>query len=138
LTELVAAGFERLTAAMQAAAQGRALQFADAAQAYVAFAIGNAALFQLMFRVERLNAGHARLREARANAFAVIAAASAMPAGPLSPAEVGAMTAQWCLVQGFAGLAANGRLGPLLERAPAGTREPELLRLALAHLTPPG
>ena len=40
------------------------------------FAIGNAALFQLMFRVERLNAGHERLRAARAGAFAVITEAT--------------------------------------------------------------
>jgi AcrR family transcriptional regulator len=137
LSELVAAGFERLTGTMQAAGQGRAGQFAEAAQAYVAFAIGNAALFQLMFRVERLNAGHERLRAARAGTLAVIAEASAMPAGELSPSQVGAMTAQWCMVQGFAGLAANGRLGPLLERAPEGTREPELLALALKYLRPP-
>ena len=136
LSELVATGFERLTEAVQAAGQGKAAQFTAAAQAYVAFAIGNAALFQLMFRVERLNAGHERLRAARAGAFAVIAEASALPAGALSPREVGAMTAQWCMVQGFAGLAANGRLGPLLERAPEGTQEPELLALALEHLRP--
>src|SRR5579871_6391833 len=44
LSELVASGFERLTAVVQAAGP----HFADAAQAYVAFAIGNPALFQLM------------------------------------------------------------------------------------------
>jgi AcrR family transcriptional regulator len=136
LSELVAAGFERLTAVVQAAGQGETPNFADAAQAYVAFAISNAALFQLMFRVERLNAGHDRLRAARTAAFAVIAEASALPAGELSAGQVGAMTAQWCLVQGFAGLAANGRLGPLLGRAPVGTQEPELLLLALEHLRP--
>ena len=136
LSELVAVGFERLTVAMQAAGQGRAGQFAAAAQAYVAFAIGNAALFQLMFRVERLNAGHERLRAARAGAFAVITEASAMPAGELTPSQVGGMTAQWCLVQGFASLAASGRLGPLLARAPEGMQEPELLTLALEHLRP--
>jgi AcrR family transcriptional regulator len=111
LSELVASGFERMTVAMQTAGHGRTGQFAAAAQAYVAFAIGNAALFQLMFRVERLNAGHERLRAARAGAFAVIAEASAMPAGELSPRQVGAMTAQWCLVQGFASLAAGTRPG---------------------------
>jgi AcrR family transcriptional regulator len=136
LSELVATGFERLTVVMQAAGQGRTGQFAEAAQAYVAFAISNAALFQLMFRVERLNAGHERLRAARAGTLAVIAEASAMPAGELSPSQVGRITAQWCMVQGFASLAANGRLGPLLARAPEGMQEPELLTLALEHLRP--
>jgi AcrR family transcriptional regulator len=137
LSELVAAGFERMTVAMQAASQVETGRFAEVAQAYVAFAIGNAALFQLMFRVERLNAGNDRLRTARAGAFTVIAKASAMPAGELSPSQLGAMTAQWCLVQGFASLAANGRLGPLLERGPAGMQEAELLRLALENLVSP-
>jgi AcrR family transcriptional regulator len=137
LSELVAAGFERLTARMQEASQGRPGQFAAVARGYAAFAIGNAALFQLMFRVEKLNAGHERLRAARAAAFIVIAEASNVPPGALSTEQLGAMTAQWCFVQGFAGLAANGRLGPLLQLAPEGTDVQDLLDLALGYLHVP-
>jgi hypothetical protein len=65
LSELVAAGFERLSVAMQATDQSRSGQFAKVGQAYVAFAVGNTALFQLMSRVEKLDAGHERLHAAR-------------------------------------------------------------------------
>ena len=41
LSELVAAGFERLSVAMQATDQSRSGQFAKVGQAYVAFAVGN-------------------------------------------------------------------------------------------------
>jgi AcrR family transcriptional regulator len=65
LSAPVASGFERLTVAMQAAGQGQVGQFAEVAQAYVAFATGNAALFRPLFRVEKINAGHDRLRATR-------------------------------------------------------------------------
>jgi AcrR family transcriptional regulator len=136
LSELVAIGLERLTAAIQAAGQGEPGKFPAIAQAYLAFATGNAALFQLMFRVERLNAAHERLRTARAAVFAALAEASGTPAANPSPAQLAAMTAQRCLVHGFATLATNGRLLPLLHLAPEGTQAPDLLTLALSQLRP--
>jgi AcrR family transcriptional regulator len=141
LSELVAVGFERLAAAMQTACQDQPDKFAAVAEAYLAFAVGNPALFQLMFRVERLHAGHDRLRAARATAFATITEASGIPTeipAALTPDQLGAITAKICLVQGLAGLAVNGRLAPLFHLAPPGTQPPDLLKLALAQLRPAG
>jgi AcrR family transcriptional regulator len=134
ISELVAVGYERLTEQMRLAYVGQpALQ--SVAKAYVAFAIDNAALFQLMFRVERLNEGHDRLRAARLSTFQVLREVSGTERGDqIGVDELGIMTAQWCLVHGFADLAANGRIAPLLRLAPDGSGPGELLELAFKHL----
>lgn len=134
LSELAAVGFERLVDILRinnaVASEHRLL----IARGYVVFAVENKALFQLMFRSERLTDENHRLREARGELFTILVEASnGSMAAPGLP-ELGSMTAQWCLVHGFATLAVDGRLAPLLRLAPEAIQVGELLDLALVHL----
>jgi AcrR family transcriptional regulator len=134
LSELAAVGYERLAGMLRGPEEDRRSRRFSTARAYVAFAIDNTALFQLMFRLERLNIENPRFRAARAETFAVLAEVSNGSTVEPSRPQLGTMTAQWCLVHGFAILAADGRLAPLLRIAPEGTQVSDLLDLALVHL----
>lgn len=130
LSELAAVGFERLAARLSVQ-EGplQARRFA-AGRAYVSFALANAALFQLMFRSEKVDLNSERLRLARAATFAVLRTDSGDAALP-DEAALGAMTAVWCMVHGFSVLAADNRLTALLNLAPEGTQPMELLDMAM-------
>jgi AcrR family transcriptional regulator len=118
LSDLAAVGFERLAEQMRTAGDRNAM----IGRAYVAFAIANPALFTLMFRSERLDGDRASLREARGKAFAVLAGIGKAPAetgrDAPNPRQLGAMVRAWSLAHGFATLAIDGRLAPLLVLAP--------------------
>ena len=139
LSDLAAVGFTRFAAGMRTAAdaettpQGRL----DAiGRAYVAFAVANPALFQLMFRGERLDAARPALRDAMREAFGelsgAIGAARHEPAGTQPALVVTArMVGAWSLVHGFAMLLLDGRLAPVLERLQPGTDAMALLDMVL-------
>lgn len=134
LSELAASGYERLVVMLRAAEADGGDRLFSSARAYVTFAMDNAALFQLMFRLERLDIENERLRNARLAIFALLAEITNGSTTSPSRTQLAAMTAQWCLVHGFAILGADGRLGALLHIAPGGMQLGELLDLALAQL----
>jgi len=119
LTAFAVSGFRRLSAMMQAyrdqAPAGPAAQLRAVGLAYIDFAIGHRAQFQLMFRYDRLSPGDAALKQAGDEA-----------AGHLSATLAGALAARgadgqgegferrlllaWSAVHGFATLLLEGRL----------------------------
>ena len=133
LSELAAVGFERLASMMQRLSPTEPNWGIAASHAYVAFAIDNPGLFSLMFRGERLNADNPRLRAARENVFGVLEAFGNSPGIVRDRNRLGAMTAQWCLLHGYAVLAIDGRLARLMAIAPHGTDTMGLLDFALAY-----
>lgn len=147
LSELAATGYVRFTACLHAAAEaeGQPHRALDAAgRAYVAFALANPGLFQLMFRSGRLDrerpALKAAMDEAQALLVAVVAAAyppsefgDAVVEGGPSRTEAYTVRA-WSMVHGFAMLLLDDRLAPLL--APPGRRDQGLAMLdAMLRLT---
>lgn len=117
LSEFAALGFERMVAMMRAA---RAAAGPDAwdqlratGRAYIDFALANRAAFQLMFRTDRLDAGHARLRDASAAAFGELRSALAALHG--GDVETPRLMLAWSAVHGFSTL--------LLEHATDGIRQ---------------
>jgi AcrR family transcriptional regulator len=129
LTELAAAGFDRLVERVQGAARAAG---ADArshmGRAYIAFARENPALFQLMFRSHALDQSSPRLREAAIGAFSSFAGkfGSDSTDEQKSVATAAAVARAWSLVHGFAFLSIDGRLKPLLQMA-GGVSEHDLL-----------
>jgi len=113
--------------------------------AYVHFALGNPARFELMFRHSKVDfSKHPALAAAGDRAFKIledaIRAATKTPAGaPLSPEASGYLMAIWSIVHGFAHLALGGEFdGPALHGK--GGRNAILntfLPLALKHLPRP-
>jgi AcrR family transcriptional regulator len=73
VTELAALGMRRLSAELRAIKVSPERRTWDAARAYLAFARNNPALFQLMFRSDRLEVGRPSLVEARNEAMAQLA-----------------------------------------------------------------
>jgi AcrR family transcriptional regulator len=143
LSDLAAVGFLRLAKMLRAAGNSVTAR-ADTSRAYVAFAIENPQLYSLMFREDRLDARRPSLFEARSQTFTVLREVNGPPAG-LGDADalrqIGAMTATWALVHGFAILAIEKRLVRLLDMAPKGTSAMDLLDLAIREVKqfdPPG
>jgi AcrR family transcriptional regulator len=106
LSEFAALGFERMVAMLRAA---RAAAGDDAwdqlratGRAYIDFALANRAAFQLMFRTDRLDAGHARLRAASEAAFGEMRSALAALHG--GEADMPRLMLAWSSVHGFATL----------------------------------
>jgi AcrR family transcriptional regulator len=128
LSALAASGFDRLRAAIEAetAASPRALNAAG--RAYVRFALAHPALFQLMFRRERLDRTDPALRRA-ARALTDLLAAAVTPAPP--ERQAAAMALAWAQAHGLAMLAIDGQLAPLTARLP-GTSEEAFLEGLLA------
>ena len=115
LSELAALGFRRFGAALgEAAGQDRL----DAmGEAYVAFARTNPALFQLMFRSERLDPARPALAEALAHASALLTqTAGGFVPGREQPtlAQVADAVRAWSMVHGYAMLLLDGRLDATL------------------------
>ncbi|WP_419728261.1 TetR/AcrR family transcriptional regulator [Lichenicola sp.] len=139
LSELAAVGFRRFSAELGTAGietGGRGLD--GMGRAYVGFARSHPALFQLMFRSERLDAERPALKQAFAEAGTMLtrAAAGFEPgAGPPTLEQVAASVRAWSLVHGYAMLLIDGRLeGALALPAPTeGTVDSDtLLRAVLA------
>ncbi|KJV32571.1 hypothetical protein VI08_12505 [Luteibacter yeojuensis] len=127
LTALAADGFRRFGEALRAAVTAPDARRWDGARAYIAFAVANPALFQLMFRTDRLDDANESLRAARLHALQHIAAARHMPATDLSVAQLGEVLGGWALVHGYTLLLLDGRLAGLPRLAPEGTTADALL-----------
>jgi AcrR family transcriptional regulator len=142
LSDLAAVGFDRLAAALRAAAGAAgadpAARLAAMGRAYVGFARAHRGLFALMFRSERLDATLPRLREALAEARrvlrAAIAARSAAAPGVSPLAAAARATAAWALVHGFALLLLDGRLDGTLAGLPGGEDAAALLAAMLEEV----
>jgi AcrR family transcriptional regulator len=144
LSELAAVGFSRLADTMEQAAQGavgeRASQSASSlGQGYVRFARANPALFQLMFRSERLDFDRPALKEAADRAFgllteAVTAGRGEVATGTLTLPQAADILVAWSLVHGLSMLLIDRRVTALLARLPAGTDEAALLAEASRRL----
>lgn len=139
LSDLAALGFRQLADRLTAALGTVAVDRFAVARAYVRFAREKPALFALMFRDDRLDANAAALRAARADAVAVLARLAGAPVAA-SLDDVGRMACVWAMVHGFAVLANDGRLTPLLSAAPPDTDVDAVLEAALRvlPLLPPG
>lgn len=112
LTELAAIGFERLTAAMRAAAADVATpeeHLLAIGRAYVERAVAAPALFRLMFHSDRCDRTSPRLAAAGAEAYGVLdAAVAALP--NRAPDRTPDVAFAWSVVHGFAVLCIEGRL----------------------------
>jgi AcrR family transcriptional regulator len=103
-TALAAQGF-RLLAEALTNARG---QFADAALAYVRFAIGHPGHYQVMFNKSLLDVADTELAAAEAAAGAELARGVATLGDPRAEADpAGAQLAAWSLVHGFSTLWLN-------------------------------
>ena len=138
-SELAASGFRRLAVEMRAALDEAAT--ADDAmdaigRAYVAFAIANPGLFNLMYRGEMLDSDRPALKSALVDMATLLRGAVAARAGGASGANpaaiVAGVTAAWSLVHGFATLLVDGRLAPLLAHVQGENPEGALLDLVLS------
>jgi AcrR family transcriptional regulator len=136
LSELAAVGFTRFAEAQRRAAATAATprdRLVAIGRAYVDFAVAYPALFQLMFRGERLDYARPSLREATGAAGALLSetvgAREASPFDGQSPslADAARIVAAWSLVHGFAMLLLDGRLAPILAPLPDGTDAGALL-----------
>ncbi len=134
LSELAALGFRRFGAALgEAAGQDRLNAMGEA---YVAFARANPALFQLMFRSERLDPARPALAEALAQASDLLTqTAGGFVAGREQPtlAQVADAVRAWSMVHGYAMLLLDGRLDVTLRTLSqhGGHRTEALLRAVL-------
>lgn len=149
LSELAAEGFRRFGTALGTAATAAAGPVADSeaarldgmGEAYVGFARENPALFQLMFRSERLDPKRPALAAAmgRAGDMLTRAAGGFVEGGPVAPslAQVAASVRAWSLVHGYALLLIDGRLDPTLARlAGAGGADAAVLLRAVLGRSP--
>lgn len=106
LSEFAARGFERMVAMMRSARASAGPdpweQLRATGRAYIDFALANRPAFQLMFRTDRLDAGHARLQQAGAAAFDELRSALAPLHGGVAP--LAQLTLAWSAVHGFAAL----------------------------------
>ena len=114
LSELAATGFDRLTALMlkyrAAADPAPLLQLRAAGLAYIDFAVAHRALFQLMFRSDRIDAKSPRLQEAGGRAFETFAEALRSAAPVPDDEQAPRLLLAWSVVHGFATLLLEGRL----------------------------
>jgi AcrR family transcriptional regulator len=137
LTAIAAAGFVELAEALEAADASGSREDRMAAQgmAYVRFALGRPARFDLMWRKTLLDGDDPALAAAGDRAFAVLDRAVRGDDAPLSgPADprLAPSIAAWSLVHGFARLAIDGVFGTD-EGAPARAAE-ALLPAVLDYL----
>jgi AcrR family transcriptional regulator len=114
LTELAAIGFERLTAAMRAAATEAATpeeRLRAIGRAYVERAIAAPALFRLMFHSDRCDRTSPRLAAAGDEAYGVLdAVVAALPGCAAPESRYPDVAFAWSAVHGFAVLCIEGRL----------------------------
>ena len=126
LTAVAAQGYRMLTQELQNARDsGRG--FLEVGVAYVRFAVGHRAHFEVMYRPELYRPDDAEVREARAGAAVLLYGTASPDAGQLA-----AGAAAWSLVHGLATLWLNGNLPPQL-----GTDPEEITRRIAPYLTGP-
>lgn len=122
LSELAAVGFLEFGDQLEAAVQGQsgAQRLRAMGQAYVAFAATQPAMFQVMFRSERLNherpALSAAIQRVRLLLGAATDAGMAADSTPATctPAQRGRILKAWSMAHGFSMLLLDGRLSPHL------------------------
>lgn len=106
LSEFAALGFERMVAMMRSGRAGAGPdpweQLRATGRAYIDFALANRSAFQLMFRADRLDPVHERLRQGRAAAFSELRSSLAALHGGTAPLPQ--LTLAWSAVHGFATL----------------------------------
>jgi Tetracyclin repressor-like, C-terminal domain len=113
-TALATEGFRLLTAALTGA-RGR---FADAALAYVRFALDHPGHYRVMFDRSLLDAADAELAAAEAAAGAELSRGVATLADPNARADpAAAQLAAWSLVHGFSTLWLNDAVNAAIKRA---------------------
>jgi AcrR family transcriptional regulator len=116
LTALAATAFVELGDALESASRtaGRAQAVRAMGIAYVGFALGQRASFDLMWREALLDCGNAEYAAAARRAFSLLDRAVRGEAGgtcaPSDPAAAPAVAA-WAMVHGFARLALDGTFG---------------------------
>jgi AcrR family transcriptional regulator len=114
LAEIAAQGFDDLSAAMDGAANQERdppRRIAALGRGYVAFALANKAVFQLMFNTSARSKDNTRLQTARKAAYGRLTACieSVIPEGSQAVRQAMADLA-WASVHGFAMLALGGEL----------------------------
>lgn len=141
LSQLAAAGFERLRAAMSSALEveaGTSGRRHAIGAAYLRFAYDNPELFSLMFRNEIVDVKHPALAEASGAAMRVMAGAiddeaESATSGPrqLSAEQATRATSAWAYAHGLATLLIDGRLRGILKSTDAFDDPLELAYAAL-------
>src|SRR5215475_10830299 len=126
LTAVAAQGYRMLTEELRNARDsGRG--FLEVGVAYVRFAVGHRAHFEVMYRPELYRPDDAEIREARAGAAVLLYGTESPDAGQLA-----AGAAAWSLVHGLATLWLNGNLPEQLGHDPE-----EITRRIARYLTGP-
>lgn len=140
VSELAAIGYRRFGAAMNAAVvPGRSWTEIGLARAhaYLDFARAHPAMYQLMFRAERLDMSNPVLKEAANASFAGLMAAVGIGRGEtianemLTLAQAADAARAWSMMHGFSTLLLDGRLSDVLDRLPAGSTVDQLLDVML-------
>jgi AcrR family transcriptional regulator len=132
LTELAIDGYRRFAARLRETAQAPGARRWDGARAYVAFATDNPALFQLMFRSDRLDGARPAFKEARIQVLGLLAESRGVSDQRPTLEQLGEMAGGWSLIHGYTMLLLDGRIKMLLNAAPAGTTADELFEAMLA------
>ncbi len=134
LTELAAEAFDDLARAIDRrvarAGDDAAARLRAMASAYVEFALAHRAKFQLMFRLDAIDASRARLAEAQEachqRIYGAMTAALARSGRLVDRRAPARMTHAWASIHGFAALALDGGFGspvwPRTSTRPAGGR----------------
>ncbi len=116
LAEIAATGFDDLTASMrrlaeQAAAADAAGRLIGLGRGYVAFALANRAVFQLMFRRDAFSADNEHFAAAARGAYACLVEGVDALLPHAGPSERGlAVDRSWSLVHGFSTLVIEGQI----------------------------
>lgn len=131
LTELAADGFRRFGARLKETADVPNARRWDGARAYVTFAMENPALFQLMFRSERLDGSRPAFKEARMQVLGMLSESRDVPLDKPSVEQLGTMLGGWSLIHGYTMLLLDGRLKSFLSVAPEGTSIDDLFEAML-------
>jgi AcrR family transcriptional regulator len=136
LSELAAIGFERLRDEMRAGVpQGTppAARRILLGRGYVRFARGNPGMFLLMFRSEKLDMNHPRLRAAAEAAGALLSGSAESEAPPeqANADIVAPMIGAWAKVHGLAMLLLDGRLDSTIASLPEGMNEEDLIAMVI-------
>ena len=114
LTALAAEGYGLLADAL-ADVQVRTQDFLEVGVAYVRFAVGHRAHFEVMFRPDLYHPDDPAVRAARERASEALSGGiGSLPSGRAGPDARVAGVAAWSLVHGFATLWVNGALSPEL------------------------
>lgn len=147
LTALAASGFVRLHhclgAAVSAISGNESARLPALGRGYVEFARASPALFQLMFRSERLDWSDPALSGAGAATFALLAGAKTGggtetddPFAGQGLQDLATATARWSLTHGLSMLLIDGRLQAMADKAP-GVELESLVEQVLARLARP-